>query len=77
MPNQTFTRNVFDVIPFPPMGDATGYIEIEGKPGRLLAVDYFQVDPDRQFASGDRALANDDDIKCHEVQVRFLNGGSV
>ncbi len=76
VPNETFTRNVFDIIPFPTMGDATGYIEIEGKPGPLLAVDYFQVDQTNQFASGDRALANDDDIRCHEVQVRFLNGGT-
>jgi len=75
--NDTFTRNIRDVIGhLTPESDgvARGYVQLQG--GLWMTVDYFQIDPGNAYATGDRALATDSEVKCHNLQVRFLDGGA-
>ena len=75
--NETFTRNIRDVVGhLTPEADgvARGYVQLQG--GLWMTVDYFQVDPGNAYAIGDRALATDSELSCEYLQVRFMDGGA-
>ena len=76
-PDETHTANVRDVVGLPADVDgyARGYIEIStaGDPHQIpvLGGDFFQVDVDNNFATGDKLVRRFTDL-CTESSIRFL-----
>lgn len=78
-PFETLTRNVRDVagLPTDPDGFARGFIVVVQTTvttRNLLVGDYFQVDVENAFATGERMVSLDD--LCSAAEVRALDFGS-